>query len=169
MLGKKKRTGRKHERQREVKTDMTPMVDIAFLLLIFYMTTTSFKPPERLHVNLPTSHSEIKLPESDMIYVTVTKEDTIMVEYIIKEKMMREGKEVMVPVRRYEEADTSNLSFAITKIRTSVPGAMTWFVVIKADKDVSYGTMNSIMNALQNIKISKMSLVTEMEVEKEKK
>jgi len=40
-------------------------------------------------------------------------------------------------------------------------------VVIKADKDISFGTMNSIMNALQDIKISKFSLVTEMEMEKE--
>jgi biopolymer transport protein ExbD len=47
-----------------------------------------------------------------------------------------------------------------------VPGAFTWFVVIKADKDVSYGTMGSIMDALQAIKISKFSLVTEMEMEK---
>jgi len=55
----------------------------------------------------------------------------------------------------------------ITRIRATVPGAIRWFVVIKADKDVSYGTMNSIMNALQEIKISKFSLVTEMEMERE--
>jgi biopolymer transport protein ExbD len=30
-----------------IKIDMTPMVDIAFLLLIFYMATTTFKPPEK--------------------------------------------------------------------------------------------------------------------------
>jgi biopolymer transport protein ExbD len=150
-----------------IKIDMTPMVDIAFLLLIFYMTTTSFKPPEKLHVALPMSHSEIKLPESDMIYVTVTKEDSILVEYITKEKVQREGKEVTEPVRHYEEATPPTLPETITRIRGSVPGAFTWFVVIKADKDVSYGTMGSIMDALQGIKISKFSLVTEMEMEKE--
>ena len=31
-----------------IKIDMTPMVDVAFLLLIFFMTTTSFKPPEQV-------------------------------------------------------------------------------------------------------------------------
>jgi len=150
-----------------IKIDMTPMVDIAFLLLIFYMTTTSFKPPEKLHVTLPSSHSEIKLPESDMIYVTVTKEDSVLVEYITKRKMEREGKEISVPVRHYEEATPTTLPMVITQIRATVPGAYKWFVVIKADKDVSYGTMNSIMNALQEIKISKFSLVTEMEMERE--
>ncbi len=155
------------KRRVDIRIDMTPMVDIAFLLLIFYMVTTSFKPPEKLHVSLPASHSEIKLPETDMIYVTVTREDSVMVEYITKQKVEREGKEVSEPIRHYEEATPINLPFVITQIRASVAGAYKWFVVIKADKDVSYGTMNSIMNALQEIKISKFSLVTEMEMEKE--
>jgi len=38
MLKKKRRIG--------ISIDMTPMVDVAFLLLIFFMTTTQFKPPE---------------------------------------------------------------------------------------------------------------------------
>jgi biopolymer transport protein ExbD len=158
---------KKMKRRVDIKIDMTPMVDIAFLLLIFYMVTTSFKPPEKLHVTLPSSHSEIKLPESDMIYVTVTKEDSILVEYITKQKVEREGKEITEPVRHYEEATPYTLPMVITNIRGTVPGALQWFVVIKADKDVSYGTMSSIMDALQDIKISKFSLVTEMEMEKE--
>jgi biopolymer transport protein ExbD len=158
---------KKMKRRVNITLDMTPMVDIAFLLLIFYMATTSFKPPEKLHVSLPASHSEIKLPESDMIYVTVTKDDSVMVEYITKQKVEREGKEFSEPVRHYEEATPAGLPVVITRIRASVPGAYKWFVVIKADKEVSYGTMNSIMNALQEIKISKFSLVTEMEMEKQ--
>lgn len=158
---------KRKKRRVDIKIDMTPMVDIAFLLLIFYMATTSFKPPEKLHVSLPASHSEIKLPESDMIYVTVTKEDSILVEYITKQKVEREGKEISELVRHYEEATPIDLPLVITRIRATVPGAIRWFVVIKADKDVSYGTMNSIMNALQEIKISKFSLVTEMEMERE--
>jgi len=156
---------KKMKRRVGIKIDMTPMVDIAFLLLIFYMTTTSFKPPEKLQVNLPASHSEIKLPESNMIYVTVTKEDSILVEYITKEKVNVEGKEITEPVRHYEEANPTTLPQVITQVR-SLPGAVSWFVVIKADKEIKYGTMDSIMKALQQIKINKFSLVTEMEMEK---
>jgi len=156
---------KKMKRRVGIKIDMTPMVDIAFLLLIFYMTTTSFKPPEKLHVSLPASHSEIKLPESNMIFVTVTKEDSILVEYITKEKVNVEGKETTEPVRHYEEANPTTLPQVITQVR-SLPGAVSWFVVIKADKEINYGTMDSIMKALQQIKINKFSLVTEMEMEK---
>lgn len=155
------------KRRVNIRIDMTPMVDIAFLLLIFYMATTSFKPPERQQVTLPSSHSEIKLPESDMLYITVTKEDSVMVEYITKEKVIREGVEFSEPVRHYEEATPTNLPLVITQLRGSVPGAYKWFLVIKADKAVKYGTMNSIMNSLQDIKISKFSLVTEMEKQTE--
>ena len=36
-----------------VKIDMTPMVDVAFLLLIFFMCTTVFRKPQALEINLP--------------------------------------------------------------------------------------------------------------------
>src|SRR6476620_2270809 len=64
MLKKKRRIG--------ISIDMTPMVDVAFLLLIFFMTTTQFKPPERDKITLPESNSEAKSPESDIITIAVT-------------------------------------------------------------------------------------------------
>ena len=59
--------------------DMTPMVDVAFLLLIFYMTTTTFKPPESKVVILASSHSEAKLPDKNIISITVSKEDSVFI------------------------------------------------------------------------------------------
>src|SRR5512145_1058337 len=64
MLKKKRRIG--------IAIDMTPMVDVAFLLLIFFMCTTQFKPPEKDKITLPESNSEAKSPESDIITVSVT-------------------------------------------------------------------------------------------------
>ena len=36
-----------------IRIDMTPMVDIAFLLLIFFMVTTVFRTPQAMEINLP--------------------------------------------------------------------------------------------------------------------
>lgn len=36
-----------------VRIDMTPLVDVAFLLLIFFMVTTVFRTPQALEINLP--------------------------------------------------------------------------------------------------------------------
>ena len=59
------------------KLDMTPMVDVGFLLLTFFMLTTQFKPPEVAEVIIPTSHSKFKLPDADVMTVTVDKEGNI--------------------------------------------------------------------------------------------
>ena len=159
------------KRRISIRIDMTPMVDIAFLLLIFYMATTTFKPPEHRPVDVPSSHSEIKLPESNLMTITVTKEDSVFVDYIISRKktVMDEetGKEmeISVPDRVYEEANLQNVSQVITRMRISDAAARTIPLIIKADEEVTYGTMATLMDALQGININKFSLVTEMETE----
>lgn len=52
---------------------MNPMVDMAFLLVCFFMMTTTFKMDSPFELNLPESHSEIKIPEKDICMITVGK------------------------------------------------------------------------------------------------
>ena len=160
--------GIKKKRRIGILIDMTPMVDIAFLLLIFYMTTTTFKPPEKKGVTVPSSHSEIIVPDN-IISITVTKEDSVFVEYVTKEKQLIEGKEIEMPTRVYEETTLGSLASTITRIRVTIPGAVFWSIVIKADKSASYGAMADIMKALQSLKINQFHLVTEMKMDKKGK
>ncbi len=44
--------------------DMTPMVDLAFLLVTFFMLTTKFRPEEAVSVTIPFSVSQTKLPDN---------------------------------------------------------------------------------------------------------
>ncbi len=53
--------------------DMTPMVDLAFLLVTFFMLTTKFRPTEPVTVDQPSSISEIPLPDKGVIMITVDK------------------------------------------------------------------------------------------------
>jgi biopolymer transport protein ExbD len=57
--------------------DMTPMVDLAFLLVTFFMLTTKFVPEEPFAVDMPSSQSEIKLPETDILTISISRDGTV--------------------------------------------------------------------------------------------
>jgi biopolymer transport protein ExbD len=66
-------------RRMGIRIDMTPMVDIVFLLLIFYMVTTVFAMPQAMEVNLPNKdeqETEIETKESQVLIIRVDEEGT---------------------------------------------------------------------------------------------
>jgi biopolymer transport protein ExbD len=152
----------KKKRRISISIDMTPMVDIAFLLLIFYMTTTQFKPPEIKAVELPSSHSQIILPDRDVIKVTVTADDSIFVDYVIIDTVDNNGVDVPVPIRKYESATAESVGRIIIKARALNDRA---FLVLKADRESSFGAMEAIMKTLQKLKQTRFQIITELEEE----
>ncbi|MCP4581712.1 MAG: biopolymer transporter ExbD [candidate division Zixibacteria bacterium] len=135
--------------------DMTPMVDIAFLLLIFYMATTQFKPPEKESVALPRSTSEIKVPDKGIINITVNKYDALFVEYITKN---RDTGEI---VRESPEVTLRTLNYELTQARLKLGNPE---IIVKADRESSFGTMRELMSTLQDVKIDHFSLMTDMKL-----
>src|SRR5438132_9371292 len=56
---------------------MTPMVDVAFLLLTFFMLTTSLMRHEAMEINIPPDSSSIQVPENNLLMLLVNSENTI--------------------------------------------------------------------------------------------
>jgi biopolymer transport protein ExbD len=71
--GKKK--GKKRKRRVGIRIDMTPMVDVAFLLLIFFMVTTVFRTPQALEINLPPKDVQVPIAESNVLTIRVLPDD----------------------------------------------------------------------------------------------
>lgn len=63
--------------RKSTSVDMTAMTDVAFLLLTFFMLATKFKPDEPVVVDTPSSVSQILLPESDVILLTIDKDGRV--------------------------------------------------------------------------------------------
>ncbi len=144
MLKKKRRIG--------ISIDMTPMVDVAFLLLIFFMCTTQFKPPEKDKITLPESNSEMKSPESEIITIAVTKAPSVRVIY-------RQGGEE-VSREMPAEAVATDFSTVLSTARTANPMAR---IIVKMDKEAPYGIMADMMQGLQDAKAPRFNVQTDLE------
>jgi biopolymer transport protein ExbD len=55
--------------RKSTDTDMTPFVDVAFLILSFFIMATKFKPPEPLNITTPKSVSSSKLSDKDNVMI----------------------------------------------------------------------------------------------------
>ncbi|RYY56895.1 MAG: biopolymer transporter ExbD [Chitinophagaceae bacterium] len=67
--------------KKSTDTDMTPFVDIAFLLLSFFIMATKFKPPEPVKVETPNSVSSAKLKEENSVLITIDNESKVYVSF----------------------------------------------------------------------------------------
>ncbi len=57
--------------------DMTPFVDVAFLILTFFIMATKFKPPEPVEITTPKSVSTQDIPEGNAVMVTIDKDGRV--------------------------------------------------------------------------------------------
>ncbi len=93
---------RRKKRRIPVRIDMTPMVDIAFLLLIFYMVTTVFSQPQALEMNLPPDGERrkvkqlltIRIDENNDFYWNMKKDEPVpMAEDSLRALMINKSQE----------------------------------------------------------------------------
>src|SRR5512147_1811592 len=72
--GKKRRKGRRLG----TRIDFTPLVDVAFLLLTFFMFTTSMSRPQTMEINLPPDKNvKVEIGESNLLTLRVSDKGDI--------------------------------------------------------------------------------------------
>ena len=153
------------KRRLNVRLDMTPMVDVAFLLLTFFMLTTQFSPPEEVKIEVPSSHSDFKLPSSDILTIYVNKAGNI---YMGVDQPALMGRLFGQPARLKKEVQVNltNLGDLLIQARIANPRLRT---VVKGDQDADYGTVEDVMNILQKTMITKFAMITNLIIDKTKK
>src|SRR5512137_464513 len=64
--------GKKKKKRAGVRIDMTPMVDVAMLLLTFFMMTTVFSKPQTMELNLPPDDKvQVEVAASTLLTVRI--------------------------------------------------------------------------------------------------
>ncbi|MFM7232803.1 MAG: ExbD/TolR family protein [bacterium] len=150
--GKKKKGGlakRRPKRRVGIRIDMTPMVDVAFLLLIFFMVTTVFRTPKALEINLPPKEATVDVAESKTLAVRVLADGRVFA---------KRGASTN-PWERFSSADLRSVFAPYT-------GQGELIVVVKVDREAEFENMVNVLDELHAARLSRFS-VTPLE-EKEK-
>jgi len=118
------------ENEEDFSVDLTPLVDVVFLLLIFFMVSTVFVDfKKQMDISLPSSKSSIL---SEVL-------KPVTVELTVDKKLFLNGEKIHI----------SKFELALSKIDKSE----TKEAIIRADKNLPYGDVIKIMGMLQNAQI----------------
>lgn len=87
-----------HIPKKSTFVDMTPFVDVAFLILTFFIMATKFKPPEPVEITPPNSVSTKELPENDAILITLDSAGRVYFSMLTEKE----------PLKKYEVVKNLN-------------------------------------------------------------
>jgi len=79
--GRHKKGGKVRAKKQSTKVDMTPMVDLAFLLLTFFILTSTFNKPKTMEITMPDKvqdeKEQTKINENDILNLVLAENDKI--------------------------------------------------------------------------------------------
>ncbi|HEV2105307.1 MAG TPA: biopolymer transporter ExbD [Candidatus Eisenbacteria bacterium] len=137
--GKKKGHGRRKKRRIGIRIDMTPMVDIAFLLLIFFMVTTVFRTPQALEINLPPKDTHVDVKESMTLSIRILADDRMYWKH---------------PPGTWTRSSVGQLH----EVLAQFAGQKDLIVVVKIDRDAKFDHMVGVLDELHDAKLSRFSV-----------
>lgn len=89
------------ERKEMMQVNMTPLIDVVFLLLIFFMVSTSFTRENQLQINLPEAEAEEAVADSQGLVLTIQENGA----YAINGQILTNGKvETLMEALKIESA-----------------------------------------------------------------
>ena len=118
--------------------ELTPLIDVVFLLLIFFAVSTSFATNQGIRVDLPRSQAQESVDERTSVRVSVDEQGRIFLD------------------ERPVDMDTLRATFREAARNSEGPT-----VVIRADKRVPHGLVVRIMDLAQTEGLRRLSVATD--------
>lgn len=131
----------KRNKKPEVVVNLTPLIDVVFLLLIFFMVSTSFTRETQIKLDLPKADVEALENEPEMIEISIDKEGRIFING--KSLVNTEIETIKKAIRPFINANKD------------IP------VVISADANTAYQSVVIAMDATAQLGITNLKMATQ--------
>lgn len=175
------RHGKKRAKRSSTHIDMTPMVDLAFLLLTFFILTTTMYKPSTLQLTFPVPQDEQDKKElqkvANAMTVFLTKDDQILyykdafepgvtqltrtnfseITKVLIENNRSTFEQVQELRRRYNANEIDQLAFDTLKNNLEKRDEAL-FVIIKPDKDAKYRNMIDMVDEMDITGVGKYAV-----------
>lgn len=133
------------QKKQEITVNLTPLIDVVFLLLIFFMVSSTFTRETQIKLDLPKASVEPLETKIDSLEISIDKEGRYFVN----------GERV---VNRTIET----LKKAISSILEENPQVS---VIISADANTPYQSVVTAMDATSQLGIQNLKMATQRDVE----
>ncbi len=133
----------------EASVELTPLIDVVFLLLIFFMVSTTFIRETQLKIDLPEAAGELQEIEEAIIEVTVDR----LGDYAVNDRLLVNS-ELGTLVRALEEVLST----------TAAPGSR---LIITADANAAHQSVVRAMDAAGKVGLTRISITTQQPAEGE--
>ena len=130
----------RRQRGEETGVNLTPLIDVVFLLLIFFMVSTTFKKETHINLKLPEADGEQVATENNQIEIVISAKG----EFVINERALINN-------------EFATLRAAIKKVGkgdTELP------IIISADGNTPHQAVINAMDAAGQLGYSRLSLTT---------
>jgi len=131
-----------------IRVDMTPMVDVAFLLLIFFMVTTVFRRPLAMEVNVPEEGATVQVAESNVMTIYVLEDGSMLYD---------------VGKRGIESLSWDSLRETLVLESDYNPELI---ILIKMDREARYEKMVDMLDTLDEAQMQRYSIIPMTDVDK---
>ena len=148
--GKKK--GRRRSKRIGFHLDMTPMVDVAFLLLTFFMLTTTFSKSNTMEINTPPEKLEVKVAENYVMTMRIAGDGMAYCSL---------GNEAPKKIPLYDTDDSRQLSMSRqlrSLLKQQTASNQKLVIVVKLSEKAKYKQLVDIIDELNLMKIDRFSL-----------
>lgn len=131
--------------KKQYAMDLTPMIDVVFLLLIFFMVATNFNKFSSMNINIPKSNVKNQMQEIDEINIFYDKDEKIIIKII------------GANINTDEEILEKDL---LNKINKLISSHNVKSITLVADESLEYKNIIKIMSLIKEAGAENISLKT---------